>query len=63
MDVNELRRYFHKEWVCRVQESGLHNGCSCGPDDPHDTGWLCGWKYRASFTEETWNALWSRAES
>lgn len=31
---------YEKVWNCEVFTSGYHNGCKCGPDDPHG-GWNC----------------------
>ena len=64
MDINELRKYFHEQWICRKRQFGW-DGTACTPADPYhdETDWTCGWRYQASFTEETWNALWSRVES
>lgn len=37
---------YHRYWRCGVYASGYHNGCECGPSDPH-WGWSCGYRWRA----------------
>lgn len=44
---------YEQRWRCGVFDSGYHNGCKCGPDDPHD-GWGCGYQYRAPAYSADW---------
>lgn len=37
-----LEVLYARVWRCEVYSSGYHNGCKCGPDDPHG-GWNCGY--------------------
>lgn len=50
--------WFRREWVCKVVESGYHNGAHCSPNDPHSLfEWGCGYYWRASFSDQRWNTL------
>lgn len=49
--------WFRREWVCKVVDSGYHNGAHCTPNDPHGGLWNCGYFWRASFADNRWNTL------
>lgn len=41
-----------KQWSCQVFGSGMHNGSTCTPTDPHEGWWRCGYKYKFTADSE-----------